>query len=84
MVLISPYTFTTFWILLALVLYAVMGVVAAVGYSPALRGQIRALDEGGAGSEEFRRYSKRATALGIPLAVLALAILGLMVFKPTL
>lgn len=53
-------------------------------YTPVLRGQIRALESGGAASAEFRRLSARGALLGAMLGVDVIAIVFLMVTKPTL
>lgn len=70
------------WIISALVLYGLMVVLAFGGYSPALRGQIRALAAGGVTSEEYLRQERRGTVTGIIIGVIVLVILALMVFKP--
>ena len=53
-------------------------------YTPTLRAQISALESSGAGSAEFRALAKRGTTVGIVLAVDVVAIVFLMVTKPTL
>jgi uncharacterized membrane protein len=83
LVLIGPYEFTTFWIAVAIGLYLVMGVVALAFYSPTLRRQIAAYEAGGAQSAEFQALGARGRLLGIVLAVLVLAIIVLMVVKPS-
>jgi uncharacterized membrane protein len=84
MVLLSDLSFTTLWILLALILYGLVAVLGIAAYSPTLRRQIAYLETGGPDAPEFRRLAKRGTALGMLLAVLVVAIVALMVFKPTL
>ena len=74
---------TTFWTAAALVLYVVLLVGAAGFYSPTLRRQVATLEASGPGSEEYARLGRRATVLGIVLAVLVLVIEFLMVTKPT-
>lgn len=59
-------------------------VIGLVGYTPVLRKQIRAVEEVGPASPEFRRLSRRGQVLGGVLAVLTIAIIFLMVTKPTL
>jgi len=75
---------TTFWLLTALVLWLIAIVLGYAVYTPTLSRQIRVLASKGAESAEFRRLSTRGTVLGIILAVVVLAILVIMVFKPTL
>jgi uncharacterized membrane protein len=85
MVFVAGYNIlTTFWLLTALVLWLIAIVLGYAGYTPTLSRQIRVLAAKGAESAEFRRLSTRGTVLGIILAVLVLAILVMMVFKPTL
>lgn len=75
---------TTPWVLTGLILWIVLVVIAAAGYTPTLRRQIRALYGGSPDSPEYRRLSARATSLGIVLLVIALLIVLVMVTKPAL
>ncbi len=75
---------STFWIAAALVLYVVLIVGGLLVYSPTLKGQIAALESGGATSPEYTRLSQRGTVVGILLAVDVVIIVFLMVVKPTL
>ena len=75
---------TTPWVLTGLILYVVVVVIAAVGYTPTLRRQIAALDAGGPKSPEYRRLEARSTQLGILLAVVVVIIVFMMVTKPAL
>ena len=84
MVLIGGIPFTTFWILASLVLYVVLLALGFGLYSPILRRQIAVLETDGAGSERFREVSKRASIYGILTMLPVLAIIFLMVTKPTL
>jgi uncharacterized membrane protein len=84
MVWVGDLDLRTFWLALSLALYVVMMVMGLVGYTPTLRKQIRALDESGPGSPEFRRLSTRGQILGGLLALLVIAIVFLMVTQPTL
>jgi uncharacterized membrane protein len=83
LVLIGPYEFTTFWVAVAIGLYLLMGAVAIVFYSPTLKRQIAAYESGGAQSAEFRALGARGRVLGITLGVLVVAIIVLMVVKPS-
>jgi uncharacterized membrane protein len=83
LVMIGPYGFTTFWVAVAIGLYVVMAVVAFLFYSPTLKRQIAAYEAGGAQSAEFVQLGARGRAVGIVLAVLVVAIIVLMVVKPT-
>ncbi|MDQ3915221.1 MAG: DUF2269 domain-containing protein [Actinomycetota bacterium] len=83
MTLIGPWDFTTFWIATALGLYVVVAAVAVMVYSPALRRQIALLEAGSGGSAEYAALSRKAAAAGAFLGVLVVAIVFLMVTKPT-
>jgi uncharacterized membrane protein len=71
------------WIISALVLYVVAIVIALAGYSPALRRQIAALEAEGDRSAAFVKWSGRARVMGIATMPFILAIVFLMVVKPT-
>jgi uncharacterized membrane protein len=83
LVLIGPYDFTTFWVAVAIGLYLVMAAVAIVFYSPTLKRQIAAYEMSGAQSDEFVRLGARGRMIGTILAVLVIAIIVLMVVKPS-
>src|SRR5207249_3394710 len=73
----------TRWMLSAIVLYVVLVVIALAGYSPALRRQIAALEMEGATSTSYARWAGRARITGIATIPLVLAIVFLMVVKPS-
>ncbi|HYI67166.1 MAG TPA: DUF2269 family protein [Candidatus Limnocylindrales bacterium] len=83
LVLIGPYDFTTFWVAVAIGLYVLMFVVAIVLYTPTLKRQIAAYEASGAQSEEFVQLGARGRVVGMILAVLVIAIIVLMVVKPS-
>ena len=83
MAFISEYPLTTFWILVALILWVVAIALGYGVYTPTLSRQIRALAAFGPGSAQYRALATRGTVVGITLAVLVTLILVLMVFKPT-
>jgi uncharacterized membrane protein len=78
----GPWDFTTPWVSAALGLYVVVAAVGVLGYSPALRAQIEALDTHGPRSPEFAAAGRRATLAGTVTGVLVVVILFLMVTKP--
>jgi len=78
----TTFSITATWILVGLGLYAVMAVVGAGVYSRTLNRQIKTLDAEGPTSAAFRALSARATAVGVFLGVLAVAVVFDMVFKP--
>jgi uncharacterized membrane protein len=75
---------TTFWILLALILFAVTVVLAAAVYTPTLRKQIEALESEGPQSPRYQALARRQAVSGIVLGVIVVVIVFLMVTKPTL
>src|SRR5262249_50579221 len=69
LVYVSGLSFTTPWVLAALVLYALLFLLGLFGYTPTLKRQIAAAESGGAGSSEYQALARRATMIGIMLAV---------------
>ena len=84
MVFVGSIPLTTFWILAALILYVVVVVLGLALYTPLLRRQRAVLESSGAESPEYQAVSARARVLGIATGVIVLAIVFLMVVKPTL
>jgi uncharacterized membrane protein len=78
------WSFTTHWIAAAIVLYVVMLLFGLAVYSPALTRQIETLEPDGRESPAYRTAADRATTFGIAVMVPILAILFLMVTKPSL
>ena len=79
------YTFSNaHWAGAALILWVLLSMVAIGVYSPTLRGQIRVLESEGVDSLMFKRMETRARIVGPLLGVIALAIVYLMVAKPSL
>jgi uncharacterized membrane protein len=74
---------TTFWIAGAATLWVITMVWGLFMYTPALKKQIRALDEKGFESIEYRRAQQRARWVGMVNLLPVALILILMVFKPT-
>jgi len=84
MVFNAGYPLTTFWIAAAIVLYVIVLVLAFRVISPNFRTQLRALETDGPHSDTFRAAAARGRTFGILISVLVLAIVFLMVVKPTL
>lgn len=76
--------YTTTWIVIAIALFVLLVIVAAGFYTPTLAKQIKALDAGGSDSPAYQALARRATLVGIPLAVMAFLIVLDMVVKPRL
>src|SRR3989440_5356908 len=83
MVFVGELRFTTFWIAGGIVLWAIAVALGFFVYTPMLRNQIRALETSGPQSEEYRRASSNARFIGILVAVIVVAIVFLMVTKPS-
>jgi uncharacterized membrane protein len=73
----------TFWLETAIGLWLLLVIVGAAAFTPTLRKQIAALAESGPTSPDYQRLASRATVLGILLGVIVIAIVFLMVVKPT-
>jgi uncharacterized membrane protein len=84
MIYVGKVPWTTPWLLASVILYVILVVIAAVGYTPTLRRQIVALDSGGPNSAEYQTLAARGTQLGILLAIVVVIIVFLMVTKPPL
>ena len=83
LVLLGPWAFTQLWVAAAIGLYLFMGAVAFLFYSPTLTKLIASYESGGAATAEFKALSGRSRMIGIILAVLVVAIIVLMVVKPS-
>ena len=82
-VFVGQLRLTTFWIAGGIVLWVIAMVLGLAVYTPLLRAQIRALEGSGPQSEDYRRASSNARFVGILVAVIVVAIVFLMVTKPT-
>lgn len=83
MVFLAGYSLTTTWIAAALVLYVIAIVMAFTLISPNFRRAITALESEGASSDAYRRAMSQGRLYGISITVVVLAIVFLMVVKPT-
>lgn len=77
------YSYGLFWIKTAIGLYIAMALVAALGYTPTLKKQVQLLEAGNGGTPQYEAASKRGRILGAILGVMVIAIIFLMVTKPT-
>ena len=80
---IGSISITTPWVLMGEILFIAQGLIAFPLYSPALRKQIQAGERHGLNSPEFIALDRRATILGVTLNILAIAIVAVMVIKPS-
>ena len=78
------WSYAIHWIQAAIVLYVIMLLFGLAVYSPALTRQIETLERDGPQSPAYRGAALRATTFGIGVMVPILAIVFLMVVKPTL
>lgn len=84
MVLESPtLDFSTLWISAALGLYVLMALIAIFAFTPTLRKQIALVEAGEQRSEAHAALAKRSGMVGGILGVIVIAIVYLMVVKPT-
>lgn len=83
MILTGAYSFTTFWVAAAIVLFVTVAVLGITVYAPAFRRQ-RAEAERDITSDTYTAVERRQTAIGIFVTVLVVGIVVLMVSKPTL
>ncbi len=83
MAFLARFQLTTFWLLSALILWAVAIALGYGVYTPTLSRQIRTLATSGAESKEYQALATRGMVVGIVLAVVVALILVMMVFKPT-
>ena len=84
MVFVVKMPLTTPWLLTGLILYGLLVLAGALGFTPTLKRQIQLLESEGAASSEFQAIARRGTALGVLLGIRAIAIVFLMVVKPPL
>jgi uncharacterized membrane protein len=83
MVWVSGLGFHTLWIEWAMGLWLVAIALAYAGYSPALSKQITVVAEKGPNDPEAVKLSLRANVFAGAIGVIVVAILVLMIFKPT-
>jgi uncharacterized membrane protein len=82
MVLDGHIGFTTFWVLAAIVMYALVGLFAALLFGPSLRRQTE-LAVAGTGADAYEAAARRTTMTGLLTMAPVAVILYLMVMKPT-
>jgi hypothetical protein len=70
------------WIELAIALWVLLAIIAFAAYSPTLKRQIKVLSDRGPDDPAYLAVDRRSTVLGVILMIIALVIVGLMVFRP--
>jgi uncharacterized membrane protein len=83
MVFTAGYPLTTFWIAAALVLYVIVLVIAAALITPNFRRSLHALETDGPESPAYKGAMSQGRTFGILVSVIVVAIVFLMVMKPT-
>jgi uncharacterized membrane protein len=84
MVLVSDaFEFTMFWILAAIGLYVLVGVIAGVFFAPSLRRQTELVAREGTGSGAYEAAARRTRTTGLLTMLPVAGILYLMVMQPT-
>ena len=82
-VLEGHWSFGQLWIALGIGLYVLLATIAAVVFTPSLRKQIEVLATEGRGSPEYARLGSRVQLSGAILGVIVIAVVFIMVTKPT-
>ncbi|MGH7714804.1 MAG: DUF2269 family protein, partial [Vulcanimicrobiaceae bacterium] len=82
-VFLGGYSMSAKWLNIALGLYVLLVIIGAAMYSPTLKKQIAAVVSGGVNSPEAVKLASRGQNIGIALVLIVLAIVFLMVVKPT-
>jgi uncharacterized membrane protein len=83
MAVIGPYPITTPWIVVAIVLYVLVALIGIFLYAPAVRRQ-RAAALADPTSAEYGAAARRGNVLGAVAVAIVLAIVALMVLRPSL
>lgn len=81
-VFVAGYSFTTFWIAAAIVLYVIVVILGFAVIKPNFDAQLRILETEGPTSDAFRAAGARGRTFGLLVTVIVLAIVYLMVMKP--
>jgi uncharacterized membrane protein len=82
MILTGVYSFQTFWIASAIILFVLVAILGITVYAPAVRRQ-RAEAERDITSAAYEAAARRQTTIGVVVTLMAVAIVVLMVTKPT-
>jgi len=82
MALLSGIPLTQMWLVLAIAIYVAAAVLGYFVFGPVVRGELAALERGGARDPEYFRLRGRARTLGVITTAMVLTILALMVVKP--
>ena len=83
LVVTGGYSFSSSWLVTAIGIYALIAIAGITIYRPAMRTQL-ALARSAPESDAYGVAARRSRVVGIVVTVGVLAIMGLMVVKPTL
>jgi uncharacterized membrane protein len=84
MVLVSDaWEITTFWVIAAIILYALVGLTAGALFAPSLRRQTEIVATEGSGAAVYQDAARRTRTTGLLTMLPIAGILYLMVMKPT-
>ncbi len=84
MVLVSDaWEITTFWIISAIILYALVGLIAGAFFAPSLRRQTEIVATEGSGAAVYEAAARRTRTAGLLTMLPIAGIIYLMVMKPT-
>jgi uncharacterized membrane protein len=79
---LGRWALTTSWLVIAIILYIIVALLGAFGFSPNLRKQISLAETAGPESGEYQAVARRSTIFGVITIVLVVIIVFLMVTKP--
>jgi uncharacterized membrane protein len=82
-VLEGDWSFGQLWIVLGIVGYVLIAAIAATVFTPSLRKQIEVLGSEGRQSPLYQQLGKRVQVSGAILGVIVIAVVWVMVTKPT-
>jgi len=83
LVWVNDYSFSARWIWLSLSLFTLIAFMGMMFYAPVLKEQIRLAEQHQTDSEIYQKVRMKSMLLGITVTLLVIAILILMVVKPT-
>ena len=84
MIFVGHWSITSLWLVVAIILFIAVAAFAGIVFTPLVRDQIKLAEAGDTASAEFTRLANRNRMAGIIVGVAVVAILVMMVFKPTL
>lgn len=77
-------TYSTSWMTVAIILYAIISVSGLFVYAPMLKKQLQLAETKGADDADYQRISRNGIILGTVIVIITIGITDLMVAKPQL